>query len=88
MVHDSEMTPSSSARSKGLVGGVKNSSSPEMSPVGPMASGHLQSHFQTAILTRFTSNGDMVREGSSKNKKRMCPSRLEGSVPVKPSWRL
>ena len=35
------------------VGGVKNTSSSEMSPTGPMASGHLQSHFHTATRTRF-----------------------------------
>jgi hypothetical protein len=46
----------------GLVGGVKNSSSSEMSPTGPMASGHLQSHFQTATRTRLTSKRGMVRE--------------------------
>ena len=46
---------SSSAQGNGLVGGVKNSSSPELSPVGPMASGHLRSHLQTATRTRFTS---------------------------------
>ena len=49
--------------STGLVGGVKNSSSPETSPAGPMTSGHLQSHFQTADRTRFTSKGGMVRGG-------------------------
>lgn len=52
-----EMVPasSSSAVGKGLVGGVKNSSSPELSPMGPMTSGHLRSHLQTADRTRFTS---------------------------------
>lgn len=51
----------------GDVGGVKNSSSSEVSSTGPMVSGHLQNHFQTAALTRVTWRDDMVREkGSSR----------------------
>lgn len=49
-------------RGEGLVGGVKNTSSSEVSPTGPTASGHLQSHFHTAARTRITSKRGMVRE--------------------------
>jgi hypothetical protein len=45
----------------GDVGGVKNSLSLELSSTGPMTSGHLQSHFHTAVLTRVTSKGAMLR---------------------------
>jgi hypothetical protein len=44
----------SSLHRPGVVGGVKNSLSLELSSTGPMASGHLQSHFHTAVLTRLT----------------------------------
>lgn len=49
MMLEEEMTPLSSSSAEGarLVGGVTNSSSPETSPIGPITSGHLQSHFHT-----------------------------------------
>lgn len=61
---DAEMIPTSSSwvQGEGLVGGVKNTSSSEMLPTGPMASGHLQSHFHTATRTRFTSKRGMARD--------------------------
>ena len=46
----------------GDCGGVKNSSSLEVSWTGPMTSGHLQNHFQTAELTRVTFRGAMLGE--------------------------
>ena len=51
----------SSTHRPGDVGGVKNSVSLELSSTGPMASGHLQSHFHTDELTRATSKGAMLR---------------------------
>jgi hypothetical protein len=63
MALDGEMWATSwTAPGTGDVGGVKNSSSSEMAPTGPIASGHLQSHFQTATRTRLTSKRAMVRE--------------------------
>ena len=46
----------------GVVGGVKNSSSLEVSETEPIVSGHLQNHFQTAALTRLTWSDAMLRE--------------------------
>lgn len=45
----------------GDVGGVNHSSSLERTSTGPMASGILQSHFQTAAVTRLTSGRAMLR---------------------------
>ena len=41
---------------------MKNSSSLELSSKGPMASGHLQSHFQTDALIRVASKRAMLRK--------------------------
>ena len=47
---------------EGVVGGVKNSSSLEESEIGPIVSGHLQNHFQTAALTCLSLIDAMLRE--------------------------
>jgi hypothetical protein len=75
----------SCAPSSGDVGGVKNSMSLELSSTGPMTSGHLQSHFHTAVLTRLTSKGAMLRRekvvGEEESKTRML-----GNTEVKGKW--
>ena len=53
-IADEPGTCSATARREGDVGGVWNSSSLEVSWTGPMASGHLENHFQTAALMRAT----------------------------------
>lgn len=55
-------TRGSSASCKGVVGGVKKSLSLELSSRGPIASGHLQSHLQTAARTCLTSTRAKLRE--------------------------
>ena len=75
-------TPSSWVQGGGLVGGVKNTSSSEMLPTGPMASGHLHSHFHTATRTWLPSERGIAREGGgTKNWRKL--GKLGGSVQVK-----
>ena len=78
----------SSPHRPGVVGGVKNSLSLELSSTGPMASGHLQSHFQTDALTRITSKGAMV-EGLNTNPMHRVEEKergLAGNMEEKGKW--
>lgn len=85
----------SSAHHTGVVGGVKNSLSLELSSTGPMASGHLHYHFQTAALTLITSKRVMVTGKSNCERLRSLNlmqtmeesvSRLAGNVEMKGKW--
>ena len=67
-------SPSPCVQGVGLVGGVKNISSSETSPIDPMASGHLVSHFHTAARTRLTSKRGMARD------KRQAEQRRGGGI--------
>jgi hypothetical protein len=50
------------AHGEGDVGGVKNSSSLDVSSTGPMISGLLLNHFQTALLIRATCRDAILPE--------------------------